>query len=319
MSDIKSTLAPPPMANKNTIEVPPAKSDDMSNIGGIPKSLADEKSIEQSESPQHGEIHVLAQYYNDTESSRQDEIDYCFRANLANSHVTKLHNLVEKTTTVPDWLKENPKYVEHRVDGWLTYKETFDYANKTLPSDSTACLCNADIFLDHSSRWNDAKSLLDLSIVLCLSRHEFDGVAGAKKDEALQRIGYANAQDAWLFKTPMLVRDCDFKMGKLGSDNAIADRIKNSGYTPINSPNQFKLYHYDICRGKTGSNYLQIQTPNPEKPEDRGYYLLPDIDGVKSVDHLIDALGLGPVHKYRVICDIMSKYIEIKNPSLNEN
>jgi hypothetical protein len=156
--------------------------------------------------------------------------------------------------------------------------------------------------------------MLDLSIVFCLSRYEFDGVSSAKRDEALMKIAYANAQDAWLFKTPMNVKDADFKMGKLGSDNAIADRIKNSGYIPINSPNQFKLYHFDVCRGKTGANFLDVQKPNPEKPEDRGYYLLPDIDAVRSVDHLIDALGLGSVHKYRVICDIMSKYIEIKNP-----
>jgi hypothetical protein len=44
---------------------------------------------------------------------------------------------------------------------------------------------------------------------------------------------------------------------------------------------------------------------------------LPDIDAVRSVDNLIDALNLGSVHKYRVICDVMSKYIEIKNPSVN--
>lgn len=259
-------------------------------------------------------IHLIVQYYNDKDTLRQDEIDYCFKANLENPYVVKLHNLVERSTIVPDWLKSHPKYMEFRVDNWLTYKQVFDYTNDTLPVGSIACLCNADIFLDHSSNWLDTVQMLDMSIVFCLSRHEFNGVDSATKDVALQRIGYANAQDAWLYKTPMLVRDCNFKMGKLGSDNAIGDRIKNSGYIPINSPNQYKIYHYDVCRGKTGSNYLQHQTPNAEKPEDRGYYLLPDIDSVNSVDQLIKALGLGELHKYRVICDIMSKYIEIKNP-----
>lgn len=323
----KSTLAPPPVpveSNENTTEsgtnqanditVPPARQDDMSQVAGIPKSIAEQRATQAEENPEPAEIHLIAQYYNDSSADRQEEIDYCFRANLENPHITKLHNLVEREVTVPEWLRTHDKYVEHRVDGWLTYKQTFEYANENCPPDSMVCLCNADIFLDHSSRWRDSKTLLDLSIVFCLSRYEFDGVSSATRDDALMKIAYANAQDAWLFKTPMIVKDADFKMGKLGSDNAIADRIKNSGYIPINSPNQFKIYHFDVCRGKTGSNFLQVQKPNPEKPEDRGYYLLPDIDAVRSVDHLIEALGLGSVHKYRVICDIMSKYIEIKNP-----
>jgi hypothetical protein len=284
-------------------------------IKQIKHTMSSNETLQQTEQPEQlGNIHLIVQYYNDSNSERQDEIDYCFKANLSNPHVLKLHNLVEPNTVVPEWLSSDPKYVEHKVEEWVTYKQAFDYANKTLPVDSVACFSNADIFLDHSSKWQDAKALLDMTIVLCLSRYEFDGISSAKKDEALQRIGYANAQDAWVFKTPMLVRDCDFKTSKLGSDNAIADRIKNSGYIPINSPNQFKLYHYDVCRGKTGGNFLNIHKPNPEKPEDKGYYLLPDIDSIKSVDSLMTALKLSPIHKYRVICDIMSRHIELSNP-----
>jgi len=121
--------------------------------------------------------------------------------------------LEESDTKIPEWLSSNPKYVEHRVDSWLTYKQTFEYANENIPVDSTVCLCNADIFLDHSSRWKDTKTLLDLSIVFCLSRYEFDGINSAKKDEALSKIAYANAQDAWVFKTPMNVNDADFQVG----------------------------------------------------------------------------------------------------------
>lgn len=331
-SQPKATLAPPPVAMnsnnsnnnippplENDVKIPLAKPDSMSTIAGIPKTLAVQRAVDAQETPEIAEIHLIVQYYNDSDKERQEEIDYCFAANLENPHILKLHNLVENGVTVPDDISKHPKYVEHRVDGWLTYKQTFDYANEHLSPDSMVCLCNADIFLDHSSRWKDAKTLLDLSIVFCLSRYEFDGISSAKKDSALMKIAYANSQDAWVFKTPILVKDANFKMGKLGSDNAIADRIKSSGYIPINSPNQFKLYHFDVCRGKTGSNFLTNHTPNPEKPEDRGYYLLPDIDAVRSIDNLISALGLGSVHKYRVICDIMSKYIEIKNPENPEN
>ena len=102
-------------------------------------------------------------------------------------------------------------------------------------------------------------------------------------------------------------------MGKLGCDNAIADRLKKSDYIPVNSPNQFKLYHYDICRGKNMTNQLQIHQPNPEQPEKNGYYLVPDIDAIQSIDQLCTSMGLGLIHKYRVVCDIMSRHIEIDN------
>jgi hypothetical protein len=47
--------------------------------------------------------------------------------------------------------------------------------------------------------------------------------------------------------------------------------------------------------------------------------LLPDIDAIQSVDHLMNALKLSPIHKYRVVCDIMSRHIEIKNPGVEQN
>ena len=53
----------------------------------------------------------------------------------------------------------------------------------------------------------------------------------------------------------------------------------------INSPNVYKIHHYDICRSKTGANYMKfVRTQkNNTHPEKNGYRLLPDIDAF-SVD-----------------------------------
>jgi hypothetical protein len=50
------------------------------------------------------------------------------------------------------------------------------------------------------------------------------------------RIAFAVAQDAWIFRAPFEVADCDFEIGTLGCDNALAHRIKCAGRLPINSP-----------------------------------------------------------------------------------
>jgi FkbM family methyltransferase len=257
-------------------------------------------------------MHLIMQYYNDKNSDRQQEIDFCVQANLENPHIIQIHNLVEENTVVPSWLSNHEKYIECKVDRWLTYKMAFEYANENLPQQAVA-LTNADIFFDHSSKWEEVKPLIDSGIVLCISRHEFDGVGSAKKDELLQKLAFANCQDTWIWRSPLNVENCDFMMGKLGCDNAIADRIKKSGYVPVNSPNQFKTFHYDICRGKTVANQLLLQKPNPERPEEKGYYLVPDIDALPSCDHVMEVLGLGAIRKYQVICDVMTKFIGINN------
>jgi len=45
-------------------------------------------------------------------------------------------------------------------------------------------------------------------------------------------------------------------------------------------------------------------------------YLVPDYNAIRSVDDLIDKMGLGQVHRYRVICDVMSNYIKLSNPTV---
>ena len=60
MSELKSTLAPPPVDTsneslKNDITVPVAKPDTMSKVGGIPKTLADERASESQEISELGE------------------------------------------------------------------------------------------------------------------------------------------------------------------------------------------------------------------------------------------------------------------------
>lgn len=265
-------------------------------------------------------INIICQYYNDDEKERQKEIDVCFIQNLNNPYVKRVINFNEDSTIVPDDIKTHPKYIQVDVDNRLLFGAVFDYANKHLV-DECVCLCNADIFLEFNSKWQELFESMRVqkNMVYALSRHEFDG-SNIYKDPTLNRLGYANSQDAWLFIPTITVENADFMVGTLGCDNAIADRLKKSGYFPVNSPNKCKIFHYDVCRKKTGANalefsknyekYKEIANTNPEKD---GQYLCPDIDMINSIDDLTNMLNLNKFQRYEIICDLFSKYLRVTN------
>ena len=51
----------------------------------------------------------------------------------------------------------------------------------------------------------------------------------------------------------------------------------------------------------------------PRLPLAGAGYLLPDIDMLPSIDAVVKALGLSPLRRYQLICDILSQEIKIKN------
>ncbi len=264
-------------------------------------------------------LHLVVQYCNDRRPKRQAEFDECVRRNLDNPHVECLHNLVEPDTVVPDWFRTHPKYRDEHVADWLTYRAALDYANANLEG-KTVCVANLDIFLDGAGTdWRAARRLNSEGVVLCLSRHEFDGEGGSYKDPALARLAFANTQDAWVFQAPLAVGDCDFEVGMLGCDNAFAERLKRGGYIPLNAPDRFKIYHYDQARGKTGKNFLGVHQnergarPANRHPEDAGHYLVPDIDAVRSVDNLLKSLRVSKLETYTLICEVMTRFTRLRN------
>jgi hypothetical protein len=259
-------------------------------------------------------INLIVQYFNCADNAeRQDEFDYCVKSNLQNASVCKVHCLIEPDTVIPEWLSSNPKYVEFKVLTRLTYKTAVDYANRYC-SGQICAISNLDIFLDHNSQWNTLPGLFDMSIVMCLARHEFDGISSSTKDKNLQNLAYAASQDCWMFQAPLFVKDCDFTIGLLGCDNAFAHRLRASGYIPVNAQDDYKVHHFDICRGKTGANFTAHHKPNPEQPEERGYRLLPAYGAVQSIDKLLTDLKLGDIQKYLIVCDIMSNFMRLNNP-----
>jgi hypothetical protein len=266
-------------------------------------------------------IHALIQYVNDPRPARQAEYEECVRRNLANPHVELVHDLQEAPgVVVPDEFADHPKFRRYPLGKWLTFRDAFDYANAQL-SGEPCCLMNLDIFLDPNLDWSLVCAPLRQRIVFCLSRTEFNADQTSYRDPDLMTWAFANSQDAWLFMPPVQIDGCDFELGTLGCDNAIAHRVRQAGYRPVNAPQQFRIFHYDRARGKTLENQQAIYDAERQQqqgrgthPERQGHYLLPDFDMIKSVDQLLDTFKASELDRYSIICDVFSKFIKLSNP-----
>jgi hypothetical protein len=265
-------------------------------------------------------INLIVQYCPDPRPQRSAEFDECFRRNLANPWVERVHNMTAPIeTTVPEEFRNHPKYVQVPLGKWMRYSDAIDYANTTFPG-KIAALSNLDIFLDPASDWAKAKELTRQGIVLSLSRTEFDIDGTTFKDPNFASIAFANTQDVWCFLSPIKVPNCDFETGILGCDNAFNHRLKVAGYLPLNMPSVFQTFHYDRYRKKNATNQSDIHKRDQSHrawdrhPEREGQYLTPDFDMIKSVDAVLAAVKASDLQKYMVICDVISHFIKIKNP-----
>ena len=234
---------------------------------------------------------------------------------------------------------------ESNNGAWLTYKTAFTYSSQPGIHHQRARECgiywaviNCDIMLGLSSgkEWSLLRGWLNRGYILAQSRHEYEPATNtAKMDANFAKMMHANTQDAWFYSSerPLDIRDCDFQIGMLGCDNAIAHRILASGYKVINMPRVFPIWHYDIARGKNSSNFLEKHATQSAKstsnkpanshPERTGQSLVPNYDammdtgGGASIDvvGLINQLGgISNWEKYKLIAEMMSSRIMIYNP-----
>jgi len=260
-------------------------------------------------------MHLILQTYNEKNKDRLDEIEYCLLSNLDNSNVTMLHNLYEDSDDYLDVsIRTHQKYKGIKQEKWLTFKKAFDYCNVNLPGQMCAII-NNDIMIDEK-KWNIK---IEDKFVFALSRHEFDIVTETGSlDVNFNQLFHSHTQDMWIFNAPLEVKNCDFEIGILGCDNAIADRISKSGYRLLNSPETFKIFHLDAVRGKTSNNFLDKHTERKvvqKFPEKEGYYLLPNFDKVSqlSFDEILKMFSFSDLDRYELICNIITSRVKIEN------
>ena len=296
-------------------------------------------------------MNIIFQSYNESNPERRKELEYCIQSNLDNPYISKLHDFgYQSEKYLPEAILKHPKYISIPQTGniWLTYETAFKYSNlleNTVKYGEYWGIVNCDIFLDYQqSNWNNIRGRLNSNFVYAQSRHEFnilaDGTTESKMDANFARLYHSNTQDAWFYKAPLILPQAgqlykmggvNFELGMLGCDNAIADRLVQSGYKVINQPETFKIMHYDITKGKNSTNYLEKHTaevkakgsskPVNKHPERKGSYLVPNYDQLLGNNLDIDLIsiinglgGLSNWERYKIISELLSSRVIITNP-----
>jgi hypothetical protein len=287
---------------------------------------------------------------------------------------------------LPDTILSHPKYISvkkklnnHNIQEitklkfidiileekyWLKYEDAFKYSNQFLQQyDSLEygnywAIINCDIFLDDvSTEWHNIRCWLNNNYILAQSRHEYNyykdtGESISKMDETFARTLHSTTQDAWFYYgdlysfTDELINECNFEIGLLGCDNAIAHRIinfSNGKYKVINKPITFKIMHYDSVRGKNSNNFIEkhiefqnkienndktksdtkhINKPINKHPERAGTCLIPNYDQLLGNNLQIDLIntikslgGISNLEIYKLITEMISTRIIIQNPN----
>lgn len=259
-------------------------------------------------------IHLIVQYYAESRQDRKQELDYCLRKNLADDRIACVHDL-QSAAAPPDDVRSHPKYVQSEPSDWLTFARAFRYANDNLAGQFVA-LANLDVFLADEFPVDKLPTMAP-NVVLALSRWEYDPESNRMwLDPTFAKYDMAFSQDVWVFRSPIQVESCDFKLGVLGCDHAIAHRLHVSNYIPVNDCLHFKICHLDRCRGKSGADGLEFHKRRPliqSFPGKEGRMLVPMLQDEISLDAAVRRLGMGQFATYRALLHIWNSNLQLRS------
>jgi len=206
---------------------------------------------------------VLVQFYNDRNPLRNVENEFAVKTNLDNPAIHNMIVMMETKTVLPQWIIENPKVITASTgERRLTFKDALKFAETVMHHKDILVIVNTDIFLDHkTTKWSDLFQIFESNpskIVMALTRHEYASEDAYWMDQAIEQ-GYS--QDAWIFQkyadvplvSTKLLDQLDFCVGGCpGCDNYLVYLLKKFGGVDMyNLAFQFKIFHFDRCRGHT--------------------------------------------------------------------
>lgn len=195
-------------------------------------------------------IAVLCEWYRDSSEARQVELRLALEANLANPRVSTVH--VFGTFDALPAAPRHPKLAEHVLfHDRALFSSLFNFAAVELPGQLCAIM-NADIYLDETLAALDGYDIGDR--VFALTR--WDVTAGG-----LVFFDRADSQDAWIFRSPLLLPSAAFPFGILGCDNRLAWELQQAGRPVFNPSRTIRACH---LHGSAKRNYTRDQRiPKP--------------------------------------------------------
>jgi hypothetical protein len=199
-------------------------------------------------------MNLFINYYDS--STRQEELDFCLKKNLANKLIKRIVIFNESKRVF-----RQKKVIAINVETRPTYQEFFDLT-KDYPNDVNI-ITNTDIYFDETIK--HAENVKE-NVCYALTRHEKRGdrlVPFEQAHNSSPKSGYS--QDTWIFKgtvksghydTVLAIRTSDrrhdeikFTMGVPGCDNILAFLLKQS-YQVLNPGTTIRCIHNHANEGR---------------------------------------------------------------------
>lgn len=157
-------------------------------------------------------INVFANYYEENNPIRKEEIYRCINTNYNFKYIN---------------------YILINSNDRLKFNYLFNIINEYTGNQDINIIANLDIYFDDTIlKTKEIKQ----DQFLCLSRWEVNGAN-------IRFCNWAYSQDAWVFRGKSKNINGDFFLGWRGCDNRIAYEAKNAGYEVSNPSLDIKVYH----------------------------------------------------------------------------
>lgn len=159
-------------------------------------------------------INLFINYYKDTNSVRQKELDYCIFKNISNQFLnTVVINSQDR----------------------LTFEYFFKKINLISGPDDINVVSNSDIYLDETIMLAEKMGKNQ-----CFALSRWDSLSNG----TVKHFNRADSQDTWVFKGKIKENlAANFNMGFRGCDNRLAHEIRKAGYNISNPSLTIKTYH----------------------------------------------------------------------------
>jgi hypothetical protein len=185
---------------------------------------------------------LLAGYYRDQDSGRQEDFLECIRRNVDNDHIAEVHLFVEYAVAANALRKEHSALDGEKIrlvphGRRVRFSDLFEYANRRLAG-QRVIIANADICFDETLARLDGVDLTGK--LLCLSRWDL------QSDGSAHFFDRAFSQDAWIFRSPIRVFRSDFYLGLLGCDGRLAWEAERAGLELHNPGRYVRALHLHL-------------------------------------------------------------------------
>jgi hypothetical protein len=218
--------------------------------------------------------YTFINYYSDKNEERKKEYLYCVEKNIEPNFIDKVFIFVETPEAKKD-IPHNDKIVFVDIPKRMEFKDVIEYAAKNLEDDSIVIILNLDIFIENSKEWaNIDKEFFEVGHdkkALVCKRHNLNEDMSTWIED--YSWGKGEFCDAWVMKTPFdlnfLKEDFNFCVGNAPQcDNTMMYLM--SKYNHVFSwGSKYKVFHYDVCRGKKNANNMIFSEKTDFRPSQR--------------------------------------------------